>query len=481
AGLLALLGESSETAFARLARASWRLYPDVVRELQERTGIDVEYVTRGTIYPMSASQTRRDAEVWAVNKELGVEVVDGQEVQALEPALSPKINHAIFVKGDHWLNNQRLVLAYAQAAVAAGVELHTACNVSRVVVEGGRARAVVAEGERVEGDAVLLAAGAWTSELVRSLGMRLPVEPRRGQMIALTHAPPVLTHCVHGEAYLVPRPSGELLIGATVERAGFQRAVTAEGIAGLLRAAIELAPSLRDLPIARTWCGFRPWAPDGLPILGPWPGIEGLWVSTAHFRNGILLAPITAVDDRVDHGRESGHGREGLSARSVRCRLRPRVDEGAMTWLTWLYEKGQNCRAEEQPVPLPRARSGRRIRARVGPRPSHRPACPAHADRFHDRRGTGTSQAPRAPRAHSPRHRGPSGVARAAQARPAPRQRAPRFAQRARDWLVRFWDTSALVPLFVAESQSRAAAGFLRDDPGVVVWSLRPVQLLSAF
>ena len=70
--------------------------------------------------------------------------------------------------------------------------------------------------------------------------------------------------------------------------------MTAEGIAGLLRAAIELAPSLRDLPIARTWCGFRPWAPDGLPILGPWPGIEGLWVSTAHFRNGILLAPITA-------------------------------------------------------------------------------------------------------------------------------------------------------------------------------------------
>src|SRR2546426_8241644 len=157
----------------------------------------------------------------------------------------------------------------------------------------GGERAVVAEGERGEGDAVLLAAGAWTSELVRSLGMRLSVEPRRGQMIALAHVPPVLTHCVHGEAYLVPRPSGELLIGATVERAGFQRAVTAEGIAGLLRAAIELAPSLRDLPIARTWCGFRPWAPDGLPILGPWPGIEGLWVSTAHFRNGILLAPIT--------------------------------------------------------------------------------------------------------------------------------------------------------------------------------------------
>jgi glycine oxidase len=114
-------------------------------------------------------------------------------------------------------------------------------------------------------------------------------------MVALTHVPPVLQHCVHGDdVYLVPRPSGELLIGATVERVGFQRAVTAEGIASLLQAAIELVPELGGLPISRTWYGFRPWAPDSLPILGPWPGIDGLWVATAHFRNGILLAPITA-------------------------------------------------------------------------------------------------------------------------------------------------------------------------------------------
>lgn len=294
AGLLAPLGESTETTFARLALASWRLYPDVVRELEERTGIDVEHVTRGTIYPMAATQTHGDAEAWALVPEFGVEVLEGKDVQALEPALSPRVRHAVFVKGDQWLNNQRLVLAYAQAAAAAGVELRAGENVSRVIVEGGRARAVVAEGDRIDGDAVLLAAGAWTSELVASFGGRLRVEPRRGQMIALAHVPAVLTYCVHGEAYLAPRPSGELLIGATVERAGFQRAVTAEGIAGLLRAAIELVPSLRDLPIARTWCGFRPWAPDGLPILGPWPGIARLFVATAHFRNGILLAPVTA-------------------------------------------------------------------------------------------------------------------------------------------------------------------------------------------
>lgn len=294
AGLLAPIDDSAETNFARLALASWRLYPDVVRDLQERTGIDVEYVTRGTIYPTSAAQKQRDVAAWADIKEFGVELLQGEDVHRLEPALSPKIRHAIFVKGDHWLNNQRLVIAYAQAAAAAGVELKTGCNVSRLVVEGGKVRGLVTEGERVEGDAILLAAGAWSGELMAALGAPLRIEPRRGQMIALAHVPPVLTYCVHGEVYMAPRPSGELLVGATVERAGFQRAVTAEGISGLLHSAIELVPALRELPIARMWCGFRPWAPDSLPVLGPWPGIEGLFVATGHFRNGILLAPITA-------------------------------------------------------------------------------------------------------------------------------------------------------------------------------------------
>ena len=294
AGLLAPIDESTETTFARLALAGWRLYPGVVRDLEERTGIDVEYVTRGTIYPTSPAQKRRDVGPWADVAEFGVEMLEGEELRRRELALSPAITHAVFVKGDHWLNNQKLVLAYAQAAASAGVELRTGSSVSRVVVEGGRVRAVVADGERFEGDAVLLAAGAWSGELMAGLGASLRIEPRRGQMIALGHVPAVVRHCVHGEVYLVPRPSGELLIGATVERAGFQRAVTAEGVAGLLRSAIELVPALRGLPLARTWCGFRPWAPDSLPVLGPWPGVEGLFVATGHFRNGILLAPITA-------------------------------------------------------------------------------------------------------------------------------------------------------------------------------------------
>jgi glycine oxidase len=298
AGMLAPLGESSETPFEQLAVKSWRLYPKVAEELRDRTGIDVEYVTRGTMYPFFTADDVRAAEARTARplaRELGIEALDTAEVHDREPALAPTVRGAMFVRGDHWVNNQRLVVAYAQAAVAAGVVLRAGCTVTRVLVEDGRARGVIADGERYDGDVVLLTTGAWTGELVASFGGRLPIEPKRGQMLALAHVPPVLRHCVHSDdVYLVPRPSGELLVGATVERVGFQRAVTAEGIGRLITAAVALAPALGGLAITRTWFGFRPWVPDSLPVMGPWPGAEGLFVATGHFRNGIMLAPITA-------------------------------------------------------------------------------------------------------------------------------------------------------------------------------------------
>jgi glycine oxidase len=326
AGLLAPLGESGDTAFAALALESWRRYPEVVRDLRDRTGIDVEHVTRGTIYPLSTAEDVRAAEArlrhdWA--REVGIEAWDAGDLRSREPALAPDVRGAMFVRGDHWVNNERLVVAYAQAAAAAGVAVMTGAAVSRVVIEDGHARGVIVEGEPYEADAVLLAVGAWTSALAASFGGRLRVEPRRGQMVALNHIPSVVTYAIHGDGvYLVPRSSGELLIGATVEKVGFQRSVTAAGVAGLLSAAILLVPGLANLPITRTWYGFRPWAPDSLPILGPWPGIEGLFVATAHYRNGILLAPITArlMTEWMTYGRPSLDVKDFLPDRFLKDR-----------------------------------------------------------------------------------------------------------------------------------------------------------------
>lgn len=297
AGMLSALGDGTPTLYQQLAIASWRRYPAVADELRERTGVDVELVTRGALYPeFDAGGLGAAAAIPpALAAEFGIAVLDGDDTRKREPALSPRVRGALYVAGDYWVNNQRLVTAYAQAAASAGVAMRVGTAVSRVGVARGRVRTVEADGGQVDADLVLIAAGAWSGELAASFGAQLPVGPSRGQMVAIAHVPPVLRHCVHGHGvYLVPRPSGELLIGATVERVGFRREVTAEGVAELLTAAIDLVPALGSRAITRTWCGFRPFVSDGLPILGPWPGIAGLFVATAHYRNGIMLAPITA-------------------------------------------------------------------------------------------------------------------------------------------------------------------------------------------
>ena len=300
AGLLSPLGPSPEPGpFHRLAIESWRLYPAVAAELRDLTGVDVEHMTAGTLYPLhsppeiAAARQRRG---WPLAGEFGIDVVEGSDLRALEPALAKDLSAALLIRGDHWVNNQRLVTAYAAAAAARGVTVRTGAEVSRILVEGDRVRGVLVDGEALHADAVLLAAGAWSAALTASIGLRLPVAPVRGQMLAVSNVPPLITHAVHGDdIYVVPRPSGEVLIGATVEHAGFVRAVTPDGLGSLIAAAVALVPEIGRRPVTRSWCGFRPWVPDGQPVLGPWPDVAGLFVATAHYRNGILMAPITAA------------------------------------------------------------------------------------------------------------------------------------------------------------------------------------------
>lgn len=300
AGLLAPLGPVPEPGpFHRLAIESWRLYPAVASELRELTGVDVEHMTAGTLYPLHSDREIAEARArltWPLAREFGIEVVEGSDLRALEPAMAKDVSAARFVRGDHWVNNQRLVTAYAAAAAARGVTVRTGAEVSRILIEGSRARGVLVDGETVHADAVLLAAGAWSGALAASVGLRLPVAPVRGQMLAVSNVPPLITHALHGDdIYVVPRPSGEILIGATVEHAGFLREITPDGLGSLIAAAVALVPEIGRRSVTRSWCGFRPWVPDGQPVLGPWPEVAGLFTATAHYRNGILMAPITAA------------------------------------------------------------------------------------------------------------------------------------------------------------------------------------------
>lgn len=298
AGMLVPQAESSAPGpMLTLGLASKALYPDLAEELRERTGLDVEYETGGDLICfLDEGDEAVGRQIYAWQKETGLkaELLGRAEALALEPDLSSEVRGALLLPEDHWVNNPRLVIALANAAA-----------LERVRFVQGEVTAIVREKDRVTGvrvgDAtlraavVVLAAGAWSGQIAATAGLHLPVGPARGQIVCLEGTPRRHRHLLHvKDHYLVPRVNGEILVGASVEWAGFAKHVTAEHVHRLLNSALRLVPALGRLPVKATWAGFRPWAPDERPLIGSWPGLEGLVVATGHFRNGILLTPITA-------------------------------------------------------------------------------------------------------------------------------------------------------------------------------------------
>ena len=308
-------------AFRDLCRASLDLYPRLVDDVQGETGIDVEYLAAGLLVVVqteAAAQALRQVAQWRGKLLVELEWVEGEHLRRLEPALSPRLPGAGYAPDQHHVNPGRLTLALAQAAVARGARLRQGTRVLRLLTRADRVVAVrtSAEGGSASGgsdgdiaaDHVVLAAGPWTRMLARPLGVDLPVLPMRGQMLAYRTAK--VRHVIWGdEGYLVPKPAlrraegagaqtgarrgGFLFAGATVEDVGFRPRTTARGLAGLRRMARTLVPALRSAPVASAWAGLRPGSPDGLPVLGPLPGWRNVSVASGHFRNGVLLAPIT--------------------------------------------------------------------------------------------------------------------------------------------------------------------------------------------
>jgi glycine oxidase len=299
AGMLSPLSESEEAGpFLELALSSLDRYPSFVAALFEETGIDVEYRQRGKLevaFDEAGEARLRATYGWRREAGFVVDWLDADEARRMEPALSPRARAGLFNARDHQVDNRRLGRAAWLAAERAGARFLTGTPALAIRSAAGRVRGVaLANGEVVTAPRVVLALGSWSGGL-DGLPRPLPVFPVRGEIIALEAAPSPLTRVVStGRCYLVSRAEGRVLVGATAERAGFQSRATAGGVQKLLAAAIEAVPALAGAPIAELWGGLRPGTPDTLPILGPDPEVEGLVYATGHYRNGILLAPITA-------------------------------------------------------------------------------------------------------------------------------------------------------------------------------------------
>ncbi|GAA5077382.1 glycine oxidase ThiO [Streptomyces similanensis] len=306
AGMLAAVTELhyGEQTLLGLNLASARRYPDFAAELTEATGHDLGYRRCGTLaVALDADDRAHLRELHALQRRSGLESewLSGRECRKLEPMLAPGVRGGLRVDGDHQIDPRRLAAALVTACERAGVVFHRAWA-ERLTVERDRAAGcVLADGTALGAPQVVLAAGSLSGRLAGVPDEVLPpVRPVKGQVLRLTvpaRYAPFLSRTVRavvrgGHLYLVPRLSGELVVGATSEELGWDTTVTAGGVYELLRDAHELVPGITELPLTETRAGLRPGSPDNAPLLGP-TALPGLLLATGHHRNGVLLTPVT--------------------------------------------------------------------------------------------------------------------------------------------------------------------------------------------
>ncbi len=281
AGMLADCGMEIPLALQALATASARMYPEFVHELQDESGVKIDLRDDGTILFLSKSAT--DCAGFTEGQLLP------ERLTELEPDLAPFERPAIYLK-ERSVDPRALTLAALKAAKHREVDIASGTTVMEILVSNGQTIGVSTENTSYHAPVVVNCAGAWAGQLGPH---RFPTRPVKGQMLSVIGGPRI-RHVVRApEVYLVPRSDGSLLIGATIEEAGYDKRVDAEAIQRLHDAAVCLVPALVQARRHELWAGLRPGTPDELPILGE-SSAPGYFVAAGHFRDGILLSPITA-------------------------------------------------------------------------------------------------------------------------------------------------------------------------------------------
>ncbi len=306
AGMLAPVTELhyGEESLLRLNLASAARYPSFVAEVEQRSGQSVGYRDTGTLaVALDAADRAALHDLADFQQRLGLasERLTGRECRRLEPMLAPDVQGGVLVTDDHQVDPRRLTAALLGAAEAAGVSV-LRHSVERVLTNRtGVTGVTLDDGSTLAAGCVVVAAGSHSALPGLPEDVVPTVRPVKGQVIRL-HVPgpyrPLLTRTVRGmvhgfPVYLVPREDGELVVGATQEELGFDETVTAGGVYQLLRDAHTLVPAITELPLVETRAGLRPGSPDNAPAVGP-TSIAGLVLAVGHYRNGILLTPLTA-------------------------------------------------------------------------------------------------------------------------------------------------------------------------------------------
>ncbi|HYG12270.1 MAG TPA: glycine oxidase ThiO [Pyrinomonadaceae bacterium] len=310
AGMLAPQVEADGAdEFFKLAVASRDAYPAFARELEEESGVSIELDRTGTLYLAFTEADEEECErrfLWQTRAGLRVERLTASEVRALEPQISPRVRSALRFPLDGQVENRRLTSALAKACERRGVRVFKQTEASAIKIESGRASVVETSRGATRASSVVIACGAWSSLLPLDFSAapggsdaRSPrIEPVRGQILCfagVAHSP-LVRHVVYSpRGYLVPRRDGRLLAGTTTEHAGFDKSVTDAGREAIRTQAREIAPAVDALVLSDAWAGLRPRGADDWPVLGARADVPNLFYATGHYRNGILLAPLTGA------------------------------------------------------------------------------------------------------------------------------------------------------------------------------------------
>jgi glycine oxidase len=288
--------EYGEETLLRLNLAAAEAWPSFASELEAAAGHGIGYRTCGTVaVARDGDELAALVDHYRYQRELGLEVerLSARELRRLEPGLAPGVRGGLLVRDDHQVDSRALVEALREACSRAGASFRSA----RAVALGDGPCVRLSDGDELTAGHVVLCAGCWTNAIEGLSAEAVPpVRPVKGQLLHLRGpaSAPLAERNVRGlEVYIVPRADGRVVVGATVEEQGFDGRATAGGVFELLREAHEILPGITELELTEIAVGFRPGSPDNAPVIGP-AGPDGVVVATGHYRNGILLTPVTA-------------------------------------------------------------------------------------------------------------------------------------------------------------------------------------------
>ena len=302
-GMLGAVSEAEDQpdTLTELCLEAARRYPEFVDRLERVSKRSTRYRNDGTLWVAlnrDDEQELERLEDTLTERELDVERLDAAQLVAIEPHLSPRVLMGLRVPGDHQIDPRALLRVLQCAVRSLGGRFLCPARVTRVVERNGRAAGVLAadpDGREhlVASTHVVVAAGAWTGASILGADSPFVLRPVKGQLVRLQGSPLIRHVARTPDVYVIPREDGELLVGATVEEMGFDLSPRAGAVMDLLRHAWDLLPGSYDLDFVTVDVGLRPATDDHQPLIGP--GIvDGLLLATGHYRNGILLAPVTA-------------------------------------------------------------------------------------------------------------------------------------------------------------------------------------------